>query len=248
MGKWIVFVATALCCASGWAGTRCEANLNGFRIHNVYIVGSQYNGVAWAYKHIADATCLTPVIDPSKADAILEIVSSVHQQQTEPESLVVTCNSSGASSSCIDSDGNEMDVSCSGGSCSSYYGPSPGVVLLHGLADAMRNAWYQSDARLYTADHKLIWKSQGQKGQHWYDLWPDLLREATFTSPCNVPAAKSGDKFRKYAANKCDVSFDPLVSIDLKIRAKKDAAAQQAAEQQHMIQNAREAAQKQRQQ
>ena len=41
----------------------CEANINGFKIHTVYIMGDQYNGVVWAYEHIGEETCLTPTND-----------------------------------------------------------------------------------------------------------------------------------------------------------------------------------------
>src|SRR5260370_33977833 len=75
---------------------KCEANINGFKIHNVYIMGDQYNGVAWAYKHLSEETCLTPVTDISKADAILEVYSpytSSGRQSTEDTSLSVSCTS-----------------------------------------------------------------------------------------------------------------------------------------------------------
>ena len=61
------------CAVLSYAEVKCEANINGFKIHTVYIMGGQYNGVVWAYKHIAEETCLTPSTDLSKADAILEV-------------------------------------------------------------------------------------------------------------------------------------------------------------------------------
>ena len=42
------------------AQARCEADIHGFKIRNVYIMGDQYNGVANAYKHLSEETCLTP--------------------------------------------------------------------------------------------------------------------------------------------------------------------------------------------
>ena len=71
-----VFAAAVLLLAPGgiMAQAKCEANIHGFKIHAVYVMGSQPNGVAWAYKHISEETCLTPVTDPSKADAILVLL------------------------------------------------------------------------------------------------------------------------------------------------------------------------------
>lgn len=242
MEKWIM--AALLTAVPAHAATKCEANLHGFRIRNVYVSGSQYNGVVWAYKHLSEATCMTPVEDPAKADAILDIEPLTAARAPESNALLVTCRSDAGGSSCIDSDGNELDTSCSGSVCSSYYGPSPGVAALHGIADLIRSAWYESTVRLYTTDHKLLWKSDGYKGQHWFDGWVDLLREATFQAPCNIPAKASGNNFRKFASEKCEVEFDPSVSIDIKLQAKMAAAADASAEQQ-MIDNAKQAAAKQ---
>lgn len=163
--KTFVFAALiAILCASATAQTQCEASLYGFRIHRVYVVGTQYNGVVWAYKHLAEATCITPVLNPSQADAILEIVpASASAQENGP--LTVTCTSTPGSSLCLDSDGNEMSSSCNGGVCSSYYGPSIGAAILGGLHQWIVNAWYNSNARLYTLDHKILWKSEDQKRQ-----------------------------------------------------------------------------------
>ena len=88
-------LAFAALLAFGFAGVsraqvRCEASINGFKIHTVYIMGDQYNGVAWAYKHIAEETCLTPTTDLSKADAILEVHRSWtpgSRADTAPRSL-----------------------------------------------------------------------------------------------------------------------------------------------------------------
>src|ERR1035437_6830275 len=100
------------------AQTKCEANINGFKIRTVYIMGDQYNGVNWAYKHIGEETCLTPVTDPSKADAILELYdrnAELRQPAVSDSSVSVSCTSTNSSSVCTDSSGNMMTVDCSGG-------------------------------------------------------------------------------------------------------------------------------------
>ena len=146
------------------AQVRCEANINGFKIHTVYIMGDQYNGVAWAYKHIAEETCLTPTTDINKADAILE----VHRiwtpgSRAETAPLTVSCSSNKCSTVCSDSTGNQLTVDCSGGACTSYYGPSLTTAVAGAFNAWMSTRWYQSDARLYTPDHKILWKSESQK-------------------------------------------------------------------------------------
>jgi hypothetical protein len=250
MKMWIVLMGVALAASSAHGQVKCEASIEGFKIHNVYIVGSWYSGVAWAYKHIGEETCMNPVTDPSKADAILEIIG--HNQaaaESDPGPLTVTCQSSRSSSSCLDSDGNVLTVACSGDVCSSSYGPSLASAVLGSIAQALRNAWYQSEVRLYTTDHKLIWKSDSAKGDSWHDLWPDKLREYTNSPPCKRSAfsAKRYRNYRQWASENCGVQFDPLVSIDLKLQARQDAAANQQAENREMIENAKEAAAKQKQ-
>lgn len=68
------------------SSTACQASINGFKIKNVYIKGDHYNAVVWAYKHIAEDTCLTPVPNPAEADAILELNSL----SSAPSSLIPT--------------------------------------------------------------------------------------------------------------------------------------------------------------
>jgi hypothetical protein len=255
----LLFVA-ALTVAPGVSSAqthvKCLASIDNFKIKTVYITGSQFNGVVWAYRHIAEETCLTPTLDPAKADAILEIVpnGSAPATDVQSDSLSVSCISQGTSSSCLDSDGNEMDIDCDGyGNCSSYFGPSPGLALLHALGDWARNAWYQAEARLYTPDHKLIWKSENQKS-HFPDLWPDKLRNGTNSPPCKIPAAGSFARhkyknYRNWGTIKCGIAFDPFASIDIKANArlaqKESGADQKAAETDEMKRNAQEAAAKQ---
>ena len=228
---------------------KCEANVNGFKIHTVYIIGSQPNGVAWAYKHIGEATCLTPVTDPTKADAILEIVPngipSPAPGTPRDAPLSISCSSSGGSSTCLDSDGNELTVDCGRNGCISYYGPSPALLVLHSLKEWANNAWYQSEARLFTQDHKLIWKSEDQKG-HFPDLWPDKLLLGTNTPHAECRKPRMGYKnFRQWSSEHCGVDFDPLVSIDLKLEARKAEAAAKLSAQAEMKLNAEEAARQQ---
>jgi len=251
MKKRILFSLSILlafvCVAHSQERVKCGASINGFQIKTVYITGNHFPGVAWAYKHIADATCLTPVTDPAKADAVLEISANALPDSESSGPLTVTCSSRQGVSSCVDSDGNELDLDCDrAGNCSSYYGPSIASAT-HSLIDLwISSAWYQSEARLYTADHKLIWKSDRLKGNHWYDLWPDKLRESTFRLDCRIPAGKGdGEHFRKWATEKCGVDFDPLVSIDIKANARLARANQKQAEADEMKRNAEEAAVKQ---
>lgn len=253
MKKWTcaVILCVAPLFASAQSKTKCESNINGFKIKTVYITGNHYNGVIWAYKHIAEATCLTPVTDPTKADAILEVIPNTSAPTPQDGPLTVSCTSSGASSSCIDSEGNELSIDCYKGVCSSYYGPSPAYEMLHALGEWVRNAWYQSEVRIYTPDHKLVWKSEHLKGDHWYDMWPDKIRERLANLNCSAPAGKgTGEKFRNWASEKCGIEFDPLVSIDIKARdraAEKQAIIdQKQSESDEMKRNAAEAAAKQR--
>ncbi len=260
MKRLLVFALVApLFAAVASAQSRCDASINGYHIRTVYITGSQYNGVAWAYKHIAEASCLVPTTDLSKADAILDIVSntapnSAADSEGQSDSIVVTCSSGIGSSSCIDSDGNELDTLCDGaGNCSSYYGPSPVAAALHGLAGWARGAWYQSEAILYTPDKKIIWRSDAQKGATWHDLWPDKLREGTGSPVCarNAFSAHRFKNYRQWASERCGVVFQPLVSIDIRansrIAAKQNAVIEKQAQADDMRRNAQRAAAKQAQ-
>jgi hypothetical protein len=202
-------------------GGKCEASINGQPIHTVYIFGDQYNGVVWAYKHLGEATCLTPTTDLSKADAILEI----HRiwtpgQDPNPDPTTISCTSREHTTTCTDSNGNELVTSCSPDGCTSYYGPS----LLKSIATAFNSwistRWYEADARLYTVDHKLLWKSESQKGDWKGALWPDKVRLGTNSPICTIgywsrPKYKN---YRHWASTECKVEFDPLVSIDITIK------------------------------
>src|ERR1035438_7201856 len=142
------------------AQVRCEANINGFKIHTVYIMGDQYNGVVWAYKHIAEETCLTPTTDVSKADAILEVHRTwTPGSRADAAPVNVSCSSTKTSSVCSDSTGNELTVTCAGSNCTAYYGPSAlsAARAVAGLIyDQIRTSWYQAEARLFTPDHKIL--------------------------------------------------------------------------------------------
>lgn len=108
----VLLVAVAVSGSSLHAQKKCEAVLNGYRIRTIYVTGPQLNSVFWAYKHLSESTCMTPVTDPAKADAILELVSHGSARPDNDQALTVNCSSVAGSSSCIDSDGNELDVNC----------------------------------------------------------------------------------------------------------------------------------------
>lgn len=212
-----VLLVTGAVSGSCLHAQKCEANLNGFRIHNIYIAGTSYNAVSWAYKHISEESCLTPVTSLDKADAILEL--SRPDRPTPVSSVfTVTCSGSAASSQCSDSDGNELDVSCDkSGYCSSYYGPSPGAAVGAFLKEAVfTGRAYAAIARIYTIDHKLVWDSEMEKGT----LWQDKLKKPPLAPACKLPGAWSSNQYhfqyRNWAAEKCGISFDPAVSIDIK--------------------------------
>jgi hypothetical protein len=243
----LAVLATA---AQAHALAKCEANVNGYRISTVYVAGNHYNGVVWAYKHLSEETCLTPVTDPSKADAILEIVNNPMPDRGPSDYLSVSCSSGLSSTSCLDSDGNELTVDCDRrGNCSSYYGPSPGVALGHALSEWVHNASYQGEARLYTRDHKLIWKSENQKGHGPHEaLWYDKLKLGTLAPPCQMPGAWGWSKyknFRHWGTVSCGLDFDPLVVVDVKAEARHAIVAQKQSEADEMKRNAQEAAAKQ---
>ena len=62
------------------------------------------------------------------------------------------------------STGNALTVSCVGGVCTSYYGPDIGAAISSAFSEWISTRWYESDAKLYTTDHKLLWRSEDQKG------------------------------------------------------------------------------------
>jgi len=247
----LILMASTLAVGQAPQHVKCEASINGFKIHTVYIMGDQYNGVVWAYKHIAEETCLIPTDDLSKADAILE----VHRfwtpgSQADTAPLTVSCSSSRNSTICSDSSGNELTVNCSGGSCTSYYGPSMYSVVAGAFDAWISTRWYESDARIYTVDHKLLWKSEDQKGDWAGAGWIDKVRLGTNSPVCKVGAwSRSKYKnFRHWASMTCGVDFDPLLSIDLKLRDRQAAAKEAQDAKDAMVQNARDAAAKQQKQ
>lgn len=210
------FVCTQqrLTAAETKAPVKCEANVNGFKIHNVYIMGDQYNGVVWAYKHIGEATCLTPTTDLDKADAILEIHRFwIPGSRADTAPLTVSCSSNRNSTYCLDSSGNELSVYCSGGVCTSYYGPSLYSAISAVFDEWISTRWYEADARLYTLDHKLLWKSENQKGDWLGAGWPDKVRLGTNSPVCKVGAWNRSKykNYRHWASMQCGVEFDPLV-------------------------------------
>jgi hypothetical protein len=231
------------------AQVKCEANINGFKIHTVYIMGDQYNGVVWAYKHIAEETCLTPTTDLSKADAILE----VHRfwtpgSKADSAPLTVSCSSVRNSTVCSDSTGNELTVDCTGGVCTSYYGPSLYSAVSSAFNQWISTRWYESDARLFTVDHKLLWKSEDQKGDWLGAGWPDKVRLGTNSPVCKVGRMSRSKykNFRHWATQQCGVEFDPLVTIDLKLQNRQATEKAKQDSKDEMIRNAQDAAAKQK--
>ena len=234
------------------AQTKCEANINGYKIKTIYITGDHYNAVVWAYKHLAENTCLTPVQDITKADAVLDLYDPfAGKPKGEPSQLSVTCSTSEGSSVCTDSEGNMQTTTCDVGGCSSYYGPNPAHILGQALYGMIRDASYQGEARIYTTDHKLLWRSLDQKKDHWSDLWIDKVREGTNSPGCdgrNWSVSKDSHKYknyRRYASEKCAVEMPPLVSIDIKLQSFQAVAKAKEDQQQQMLNNAKEAAEKQ---
>ncbi len=256
MKKWILFslVYSLAVSAHVNALTKCQASVNGYKIKTVYVTGEHYSAVVWAYKHLSDETCLTPVTNPAKADAILDLPAPElpAARPSGDDVLSITCSSSGTSSSCIDSNGNELDIDCDrAGNCTSYYGPSPAVSLIGAFNIWVGSASYQGEAHLYTPDHKLIWKSENQQA-HWPDtLWYEKLRVGTNSPACRKPAFTTHyyRTFRQLASGRCGVEFDPPVSIDIKanerLAAKQAATGQKQSEADEMKRNAQDAAAKQ---
>lgn len=233
---------------AAYAQVKCDASINGFHIRRVYIMGDQYNGVVWAYKHLGEETCLNPTTDLSKADAILE----VHRfwtpgSHTDASSLSVSCVSKSGTTSCQDSAGNELTVSCGGGTCTSYYGPSLYSVVSSAFDSWISTRWFESEARIYTTDHKLLWTSESQKGDWMGAGWIDKVRLGTNSPVCRVGAWQRSKykNFRHWASTKCGVQFDELVSIDVKLQNRRDALKRQEDTQAEMLRNAQEAAAKQ---
>ena len=249
--KMRMLIAFALLLATAaHAQVKCEASINGFKIHTVYVVGRQYSAVAWAYKHIAEATCLTPVLDPAKADAILDLEPAIsgHPDKDSPASFSVTCSSSPGSSACIDSDGNEMNTFCDrAGNCTSSYGPSLASAIGDLLRAWVQSSWYAANAFLFTTDNKLLWKGTNQKGDWLGAQWPDLVRIGTGSPTCKVGAwqRSSFKNYRHWASEHCDVQFAPLASIDIKLLDRQTAEQQKQGQKDEMLRNAQDAAAKQ---
>ena len=140
-----------------------------------------------------------------------------------------------------------MTTSCSAGSCSSYYGPNPAHVLGQALLAKIENSNSAAEARLYTPDKKLLWKSADQKGDHVGSIWADKLRLGTNSPECKVGAwsRHSYKTYRHWASTHCSVQFPSAVSIDLKMLAKANQVHVEAAAQKQMVDNAEAAARKQ---
>jgi hypothetical protein len=251
-----LFVVCGLFAPSAFAQAHCTADIDGYKIHTVYVMGTSYKAVAWAYKHLSDESCLTPVTSMDKADAILELVlpEGAHPTSSPESALSVTCNSSAGDTQCLDSDGNEMDVSCdSAGNCSSYYGPS----LIHavgGLVTTMiESSVGAAEARIYTLDHKLVWKSELIKAKFPYTQWNDKIHMPPLAPACKMPngwQAHDFKNFRHWASERCAIVFDPPISIDLKANrrtAEKTAKQDELEEMRHNAQNAAAKQQEQKQ-
>ena len=244
----IFTVGVAIVCFStsySSAQTLCQASINSFNVHTVYITGDQYNAVAWGYKHLSEESCLTPVQDISKADAILDLYNptpGVSTPKTDP--ITVSCSDSRASSVCTDSNGNVLTTTCSVSGCSSYYGPNPLHLVGQAAIARIANSNLAAEARLYTVDHKLLWQSTDQHGDHIGSTWADKLRLGTNSPMCHVGLSQRHDykTYRHWASVKCGVVCDPPVDIDLKLQAKESAAHNEDQDNQQMVENAKAAA------
>lgn len=154
----------------------------------VFVTGLQAHEIAWALKgeglqnNLYKKTCMQPVMDASKADAILDIeidpqISGITEQRIRDreaavagENFWVSCSSDNRGSYCIDSTGYALETSCNERGCSTYYGPDAVVTAMQLFGDAL-SAWIErTSAWAYmfsTKDHALIWKYEGL-GQ-WHD-------------------------------------------------------------------------------
>ena len=179
----------------------------------VFVTGIQQHEIAWALKgegldnNLYKNTCMQPVSDASKADAILdieldpEVAGNTERRIQRRENAIssgdfwVRCNSDKHGSYCIDSAGYALETSCTDTGCSSYYGPDPGIALVRAVGDVL-TAWIEQSAGwayLYSAkDHSLIWKYEGN-GQWHYDLTKYAQcpkRAGTYgQGPCKKPKA-----------------------------------------------------------
>jgi len=176
----------------------------------VFVTGSQVHEIAWALKgdglenNLYKKTCMQPVADASKADAILDVeldpkvARTTEKRIRDRENAVATgsfwvsCSSDSRGSYCIDSTGYALETSCNAHGCSTYYGPDVAGTALQLIGDALsawseqRSAW----AFMFSAkDHKLIWKYEGLGP--WHD---DLTKysecpksAATYGRTCKTP-------------------------------------------------------------
>jgi hypothetical protein len=249
----LMLLASSLGAGQAQEPVKCEASINGYKIKTIYIMGSHYSAVVWAYKHLAEWTCLTPVLDPAKADAILELYNFGDEspRQSAESPLNVSCSSNGDTSVCTDSDGNMMTTTCDASGCGSYYGPNSAQEIGQALHAWIANASYQGEARIYTPDHKLLWRSTDQKKA---TLWIDKVRLGTNSPGCDgrswsvMRDAHKYKNYRRWATEKCGIDMPPLVSIDLKLLDRQAEEKKRQALKDEMLRNAREAAAKQRQQ
>lgn len=176
----------------------------------VFVTGIQAHEIAWALQgeglknNLYKKTCMQPVEDASKADAILDIeldpkaVGMTQQRIRNRETAVangdfwVSCRSDPRGSYCIDSTGYSLETSCNARGCSSYYGPNLGVTAVQLIGDAL-SAWAERSsawAYMYSAkDHALIWKYEGLGTWH-----ADLTKysecpksAATYGQTCKSP-------------------------------------------------------------
>jgi hypothetical protein len=175
----------------------------------VFVTGVQTHEIAWALKgagienNLYKSTCMQPVADAAKADAILDvepdpqIAGMTEDRIRRREAAVssgdfwVSCNSDLRGSYCIDSTGYALETSCNERGCSSYYGQDPAISLLHVLGDALSAHLEQISAWAYmfsAKDHKLIWKYEGAGAWH-YDLtkYSECQKKFGPDAPCKKP-------------------------------------------------------------
>jgi len=232
-----------------FAQTPCQANINGFKISRVYVTGTSYNAVAWAYKNLSRESCLTPVTNLAHADAILDLVSPPSSGASVPDALTVTCMGGAGDTDCTDSSGDEMSVTCDqAGNCDSYFGPSLASAIGDVISSAVENSVGAAQARIYTLDHKLVWNSEMIKARCCHNQWNDKIRMEPLAPPCKMPGAwgwRRYKNFRHWASAHCGITFGPLVSIDVKANRRIAAEAAKQAEVEQMAHNASAAAKQQ---
>lgn len=176
----------------------------------VFVTGVQRHEIAWALKgnglenNLYKHTCMQPVTDASKADAILDvepdpqIEGMTEQRIRNRENAVasgnywVSCNSDLRGSYCIDSTGYALETSCDARGCSTYYGQEPVLPVLQLIGDALYAKIERSSAWAYmfsAKDHKLLWKYEGDGAWH-FDLakYSECPKKAgTYGAACRNP-------------------------------------------------------------